>query len=185
MPVLESSSRSLDAAWQTAVEDLASLPLGLEDGPAVPIAGLPLYQQFFGRDSLTIGWQSLLATKSLLRDSLLANAAWQGTRIDDFRDEEPGKMIHQARWGPTSALGLNPFDISMLQGRGRHNPDLLPENPNAPGGVCNGITSGFNDEHDIDFMPPPHDKNQEQNWRWAEQWLPHAAWYLYAVALGD
>src|SRR5439155_20697432 len=30
-------------------------------------------------------------------------------KIDDWYDEEPGKMVHQARWGPLSALGLDPF----------------------------------------------------------------------------
>jgi glycogen debranching enzyme len=110
MPRLSSSNQTVSRAWRTAVEDLASLPLGLEGAQAVPVAGLPLYQQFFGRDSLTISWQALMATKRLLRDSLLANAAWQGTRIDDFLDEEPGKMIHQARWGPLSALRIDAFE---------------------------------------------------------------------------
>jgi len=109
MPRLESADPSLDRAWKTASADLATLPLGLEGAPAVPIAGFPLYQQFFGRDSLTISWQALVATPLLMRDSLRANAAWQGTKIDDFFDEEPGKMIHQARWGPTSELRLDPF----------------------------------------------------------------------------
>jgi glycogen debranching enzyme len=108
MPRLTSSNATVTKAWETAVRDLASLPYGLKEGPAVPIAGLPLYLQFFGRDSLTIGWQSLLATPTILRDSLSANAAWQGTRIDDWYDEEPGKMIHQARNGPLSVLGENP-----------------------------------------------------------------------------
>lgn len=108
-PTLRSSNATVERAWATAVSDLASLPLGLEDGPAAPIAGLPLYQQFFGRDTLTIGWQSLLAMRTPLRDALRANAAWQGTRIDDWLDEEPGKMIHQARWGPVSRTGIDPF----------------------------------------------------------------------------
>jgi glycogen debranching enzyme len=109
MPRLTSSNSTVTKAWETAVRDLASLPYGLAEGPATPIAGLPLYLQFFGRDSLTIGWQSLMATPTLLRDSLRANAAWQGTRIDDWLDEEPGKMIHQARGGPLSVLGENPY----------------------------------------------------------------------------
>jgi glycogen debranching enzyme len=108
MPRLTSSNATVSKAWETAVRDLASLPYGLADGPATPIAGLPLYLQFFGRDSLTIGWQALVANTSILRDSLRANAAWQGTRIDDWLDEEPGKMIHQARNGPLSVLGINP-----------------------------------------------------------------------------
>jgi glycogen debranching enzyme len=109
MPRLTSSNATVTKAWETAVRDLASLPYGLPDAPATPTAGLPLYLQFFGRDSLTIGWQSLVATPTLLRDALVANAARQGTRIDDWLDEEPGKMIHQARNGPLSVLGENPF----------------------------------------------------------------------------
>jgi glycogen debranching enzyme len=109
LPVLSSSNHTVVRAWETATADLASLPLGFPEGPAVPVAGLPLYQQFFGRDSLTISWQALMATSELMHDSLVANAAWQGTRIDDWLDEEPGKMIHQARWGPLSALGTNAF----------------------------------------------------------------------------
>jgi glycogen debranching enzyme len=109
MPRLVSSNATVVKAWETATRDLASLPYGLEEGPATPSAGLPLYLQFFGRDSLTIGWQALMATPTLLRDSLHANAAWRGTRIDNWLDEEPGKMIHQARGGPLSVLGIDPF----------------------------------------------------------------------------
>ncbi len=108
MPRLTSSNATVTKAWETATRDLATLPYGMADGPATPIAGLPLYLQFFGRDSLTIGWQALMATPTVLRDSLFANAAWRGRRIDDWLDEEPGKMIHQARGGPLSVLGVNP-----------------------------------------------------------------------------
>ncbi|MGD9889840.1 MAG: glycogen debranching N-terminal domain-containing protein [Dehalococcoidia bacterium] len=110
IPRLTTTNATVARAWQTATADLASLPLGLESGPSAPIAGLPLYQQFFGRDTLTIAWQALLAMPGMMRDTLRANAAWQGTRIDDWRDEEPGKMIHQARRGPLSLLGINPFE---------------------------------------------------------------------------
>ncbi|HEX7195933.1 MAG TPA: glycogen debranching N-terminal domain-containing protein [Candidatus Limnocylindria bacterium] len=109
MPRLVSSNPSVTRAWETATRDLASLPYGLADGPAMPIAGLPLYLQFFGRDALTIGWQAVMATPRLLLDALRANAAWRGRNIDDWLDEEPGKMIHQARNGPLSKLGHNPF----------------------------------------------------------------------------
>jgi glycogen debranching enzyme len=109
MPRLSSSNATVVRAWETATRDLASLPYGLAEGPAMPSAGLPLYLQFFGRDSLTIGWQALMATPHLLHDSLTANAVWRGQRIDDWLDEEPGKMIHQARGGPLSVLGIDPF----------------------------------------------------------------------------
>jgi len=82
-------------------------------------------------------------------------------------------------------LGANPFDRCMLQGRGRNNPVYSPPYDNAPGGVCNGITSGYNDENDIAFAPDPQKDDPAQNWRWGEQWLPHGAWLLYALVLRD
>ena len=80
-------------------------------------------------------------------------------------------------------FGLNPFDTCMLDGHGRNNPSYWPEAGyyNAKGGVCNGITSGFEDEQDIAFKPEPHDKDPMQNWRWGEQWIPHAGWLFLAI----
>lgn len=82
-------------------------------------------------------------------------------------------------------LGKNPFDATMMEGYGR-NPIQYHFNDrldfiNAPGGVVNGITSGLHDEDDIDFVTKP---NQEvaDNWRWAEQWIPHASWLLTLLA---
>ncbi len=109
-PVLTTSNPTVAHAWRMAVADLASLPLGLAIGPAAPSAGIPLYQQFFGRDTLTIGWQAAMAMPDMLKDALLANAALQGTVVDDWRDEQPGKIIHQARTGPLSLLNYDPFE---------------------------------------------------------------------------
>jgi glycogen debranching enzyme len=106
---LHSTNLDVAAAWTTATADLATLPLGEPPGPAAPIAGLPIYQQIFGRDTLTVSWQALLAGPTMLRDSLRLNAAHVGQRIDDWRDEEPGKLLHQARPNPLSELGLDPF----------------------------------------------------------------------------
>lgn len=86
--------------------------------------------------------------------------------------------VDQLDW----VLGLNPFDACMLQGRGRNSPDYLPGFPNAPGGICNGVTSGMDDENDIAFLPQPWDENPSHNWRWSEQWLPHGAWTFLALA---
>ncbi len=122
-PVLATTNPTVAGAWETAVHDLASLPLGLPEGLATPIAGLPLYQEFFGQDTLTIAWQALLAMPEMLRDTLKANAQWQGRVIDDWLDEEPGKLIHQARWGPLSVLGINP--LSRYYGDWATPPDFL------------------------------------------------------------
>ncbi len=80
--------------------------------------------------------------------------------------------------------GRNPFDSAMIEGFGRNHiqyhfgdrVDFL----NAPGGIVNGITSGIDDEQDIAFVRGPED-GVDDNWRWAEQWLPHVSWMLLAL----
>lgn len=80
-------------------------------------------------------------------------------------------------------LGCNPFDACMLHGRGRNNPEYEWGWFNAPGGIANGITSGFRDEQDIDFLPEEAAHDPSQRWRWSEQWIPHAAWFFLAACL--
>ncbi|GAA4578255.1 glycogen debranching N-terminal domain-containing protein [Micromonospora coerulea] len=106
---LSSSNFDVTAAWRCAVEDLAVLPLGEPAGPTAPIAGLPIYQEIFGRDTMTASWQALLAGPTMLADSLRLIAEHVGRRCDPWRDEEPGKPLHEARRGPVSVLGLDPF----------------------------------------------------------------------------
>jgi hypothetical protein len=92
---------------------------------------------------------------------------------------------HQLNW----ILGLNPYDSCLLHGKGRNNPAYLffdsYEYTNAPGGICNGITAGYKDEEDIDFNLHFAVTGKDDDWRWGEQWLPHASWFLVAVASGD
>ena len=86
---------------------------------------------------------------------------------------------NQVNW----ILGLNPYDMCMMQGKGRNNPgDFEGGGPNPQGGICNGITSGMQDEQDISFLPPPYGQRGGWSWRWKEQWIPHAAWLTLALA---
>jgi Glycosyl hydrolase family 9/Cellulase N-terminal ig-like domain len=88
-------------------------------------------------------------------------------------------------------LGLNPYDACMLHGHGRNNIAYMffdsTEYTNAPGGICNGITGGYDDPQaeGIDFGLRYAQTGRDDDWRWAEQWLPHAAWYLVAVSIGE
>ena len=113
------ASASMTAGVITTLEqaraDLASLRLfDLDHTPRAwtVAAGLPLYVALFGRDTLTTGWQAGLLGPEIMTGTLHALAALQGTREDDRRDEQPGKMLHEAHTGPLSALGLNPRDRS-------------------------------------------------------------------------
>ena len=101
-----------------------------------------------------------------------------------FREQLEAFSTNQLNW----ILGLNPFDSCMLNGVGHNNPAYMYFDSwtftNTPGGISNGITSGFHDENDIDFMLTYRQTGEDNDWRWGEQWLPHAAWYLLAVASG-
>jgi peroxiredoxin len=102
-----------------------------------------------------------------------------------FVDSLETFALDQLNW----ILGLNPYDASMLQGTGHNNPAYgffgTFEYTNAPGGIVNGITSGLDDENDIDFNLSYAQTKKDYDWRWAEQWLPHDAWYLLAIAAGQ
>ena len=102
-----------------------------------------------------------------------------------FREKLESFATNQLNW----ILGLNPFDSSMLNGVGRNNPPYMYfdswEFTNAPGGISNGVTSGFQDESDIDYLLPYRQTGADNDWRWGEQWLPHAAWYLLAASTGE
>jgi glycogen debranching enzyme len=101
---------SVRRSWERAVADLGAL--ALRAGPpaeqAAFAAGIPIYHNPFGRDLLTTSWQALLATPELLESAILICARTQGTTTDDFRDEQPGRIIQQLRTGPLNLLNLNP-----------------------------------------------------------------------------
>ena len=84
-------------------------------------------------------------------------------------------------------LGRNPFDASMLTGSGHGNAPYMffrsYKYTNAPGSIINGITAAYDNEDGIAFNEGYAVTGKDDDWRWTEQWLPHAAWYLYAVSL--
>jgi hypothetical protein len=58
------------------------------------------------------------------------------------------------------------------------------EYTSAPGAIINGITSGLGAEDDgIAFDLGYVQTGKDDDWRWGEQWLPHDAWYMYAISL--
>ena len=71
-------------------------------------AGLPMYVALFGRDTLTASWQAALAGPEMMIGSLHALADCQGKEDNAWRDEEPGRMLHEAHTDPQAALGFNP-----------------------------------------------------------------------------
>ena len=79
----------------------------------------------------------------------LAYAAIRGARLDEVAPELRERLLLLADDVLAWVAGRNPFDSCMLQGRGRNNPDYSAVYQNSPGGIANGITSGFHDEDGI------------------------------------
>lgn len=93
-------------------DDLASLALleGQHDEWLALAAGIPLYPALFGRDTLTAGWQSAwMDSGASLDASLTLLGRRQGSADVPARDEQPGRILQQARTGPLSRLGDLPF----------------------------------------------------------------------------
>jgi hypothetical protein len=150
-------------------------------------AGVKRAAFFFPHDSETAPWWQ---GENARLASLAAAARLAAPHFEDLKaglgDPTPAKLRDYAQNQLNWILGLNPYDACMLQGSGRNNPEYLFfgawEYKNLPGGIVNGITGGFYDENGIDFMLPQSETGQDSDWRWTEQWLPHAAWFLLAAA---
>ena len=100
-------------AFERAAEDLLQLRNWelepSDDGSAwFANAGVPWFTGFFGRDSITTGWQSAILGPELLRGALELAARTQGKRDDPWTEEEPGRMVHEIRSGPLARLNVRP-----------------------------------------------------------------------------
>jgi hypothetical protein len=100
-----------------------------------------------------------------------------------FQSELRTYAWNQLHW----ILGRNPFNTSMLMGSGHGNAAYMffrsYKYTNAPGAIINGITASLDSEDGIAFNEGFAVTGKDEDWRWTEEWLPHAAWYLYAISL--
>ena len=71
-------------------------------------AGVPWFVTLFGRDSLLTAFQMLAYDPDISAHTLRLLAAYQGTQVDEWRDEQPGKILHELRVGQAARLGLIP-----------------------------------------------------------------------------
>lgn len=110
VPTLKSSWPTLERTYQRSLVDLAALRFypKLIEGQPLPAAGLPWFMAVFGRDSLLTSFQALPFAPDLASATLRVLAMRQGTEVDDFRDEEPGKILHESRMGELTAFEERP-----------------------------------------------------------------------------
>lgn len=181
--VLKAVRASLE--WELSATGEVANPFGYARQLVQTTAGVRDTRFFFPHDTETAPWWQG-------ENARLASLAFTGRAALPYFGGDPafaarlrGYAEDQLDW----ILGRNPFDASMLQGTGRNNPDYLffgsYEYTNSPGGIVNGITAGFDDPQGIDFNLPHTVTGADHDWRWGEQWLPHATWYMLAVAAGS
>ena len=108
---LKSANPEFDAFYSQAVEDMASLRLpieGTDHMEFVPAAGVPWFVGLFGRDSLIVSLQNAMVYPDFARGALDVLGRYQATKRDDYRDAEPGKIMHELRHGELAHFKLIP-----------------------------------------------------------------------------
>ena len=110
-PALAASDPALLRTYRASLSDLGALrlPPDISEGATLPAAGLPWFMALFGRDSLIASFQALPYLPELAATTLRALAAAQADDRDDFHEREPGKILHELRFGELTAKGERPY----------------------------------------------------------------------------
>ncbi len=103
-----SSNDVFDTAMRTAASDFHALQIP-EGENHIIAAGIPWFATMFGRDSIIAAYQSLSLNPQLAVETLRVLARHQGKEYNDWRDEEPGKILHEYRQGEMTLAGEMPF----------------------------------------------------------------------------
>jgi glycogen debranching enzyme len=102
-PTLVTDADDVRHTYRRSLVDLAALrfyPDGASaSSAALPAAGLPWFMALFGRDSVIASYQALPFHPELAATTLRTLARLQARDDDAFRDEEPGKILHELRLG--------------------------------------------------------------------------------------
>ena len=121
VPLVRTSDPALSQAILRSLEDLGSLRLFDPDEPSrvAVAAGAPWFMTVFGRDSLLTAYMALLVDPELALGVLQTLARFQGTKVDSETEEQPGRILHEMRFGSATSAGLVRCR-RLLRHRGRH-----------------------------------------------------------------
>ena len=108
VPMIETDHAGLGDVITRSAEDLGALRIFDPDYPErmVVAAGAPWFMTVFGRDSLLTAWSALLVDPDLALGVLQTLARFQGTDVDPRHEEEPGRILHEMRFGDAASLSL-------------------------------------------------------------------------------
>ena len=108
LPAIAADHDAFTALVARSSEDLAALRLFDPDHPerTVVAAGAPWFMTLFGRDSLLTSWMAMLVDSDLALGTLETLALHQGREVDPVTEEEPGRILHEVRFGESAELSL-------------------------------------------------------------------------------
>jgi len=104
---IETDNRVYNQMVRQATDDMRALMTTYPEGRIID-AGIPWYVAPFGRDAAITGIETLLLNPVIAEDSLRFLAKLQGQALNDWRDEEPGKILHELRQGELAGAGEIP-----------------------------------------------------------------------------
>jgi glycogen debranching enzyme len=108
---VQTSNEEFYRLYRQALEDMAALRLpiaGTDHMVFLPAAGLPWFVAPFGRDSLIVSLQNILIYPEFARGALDILGSLQAKVDDPYRDAEPGKILHELRYGELAHFKLIP-----------------------------------------------------------------------------
>ncbi len=105
-------NNDLYRTYRQAVDDMGALriyDMDVSEDSWVPAAGVPWFVTLFGRDSLTVSFQNMAVSPDFARGALHWLAKYQADKRDDWREAQPGKIMHELRSGELAHFNLVPF----------------------------------------------------------------------------
>jgi glycogen debranching enzyme len=108
---ITTSNEEFYRCYNQGVQDMAALRLPLKGTGHmvfVPAAGLPWFVALFGRDTLIASLQTMIVFPQFAAGTLEVLAQYQAKKRDDYRDAEPGKILHELRYGELAHFKMIP-----------------------------------------------------------------------------
>jgi len=108
---IETPNEEFYRFYRQSLDDMSALRLPIEGTDHlefVPAAGVPWFVALFGRDSLIVSLQNAMVYPEFAKGALEVLARHQATERDDYRDAEPGKIMHELRRGELAHFKLIP-----------------------------------------------------------------------------